>query len=62
VPVPSAKDYIIRPKSEVETAESQGKKAKKSETRMDKHNKKFLEMKKSSKFQRAVTMKIGGKD
>jgi hypothetical protein len=62
--VPSAKDYIIRPKSEVESSESGGnnKKAKRVETRMEKHQKKFLEMKKMHKFTRAVNMKTGGKD
>ena len=62
VPVPSAKDYIIRPKSNVEALEMANKKVKKTESRMEKHQKKFVEMKKNHKFQRAVNMKIGGRD
>ncbi len=69
VPVPSTKDYIIRPKSNIENIEAAmansdvaKKGGKKSETRIEKHTKRFLELKKTQKFQRAVNMKIGGKD
>jgi hypothetical protein len=62
VPVPSAKDYIIRPKSEVELSENGNKKTKRVESRIEKHQKKFLELKRMHKFQRAVNMKTGGKD
>lgn len=68
VPIPSTKDYVIRPKSNVEAAEaeaagsSRNKGGKKSESRMDKHKKRFEELRKHSKSNRAVTMvATGGK-
>lgn len=61
VPVPSSKDYIIRPKSSVEAMEGMSeKKAKKSESRLDKHKKRFIEIKKNAKSSRAVTMVAAG--
>lgn len=68
VPIPSTKDYVIRPKSNIEAAEteaagsSRSKGGKKSESRMDKHKKRFEELRKHSKSNRAVTMvATGGK-
>lgn len=61
VPAPSHKDYIIRPKSNIDVMESNAKKAKKGETRLEKHQKKFIEFKRTSKFQRAVTLSINDK-
>lgn len=61
VPVPTHKDYIIRPKSNVDFGESSAKKIKKSESRLEKHQKKFVEYKRSKKFSRAVTMSVNDK-
>lgn len=62
VPIPSSKDYVIRPKSNVEVMETESsrKGGKKAETRFDKHKKRFEEIKKSSKSSRAVTMVAAG--
>jgi len=62
VPIPSSKDYVIRPKSnvEVEAEASSRKSGKKSESRLDKHKKRFEEIKKKSKSSRAVTMVAAG--
>lgn len=62
VPIPSSKDYVIRPKSNVESMEtsSSTKKMKKTENRLDKHKKRFEEIKKNSKSSRAVTMVAAG--
>ncbi|RNA02761.1 IWS1 -like protein [Brachionus plicatilis] len=61
VPVPTHKDYIIRPKSNVDVSESSSKKIKKAETRLEKHQKKFVEFKRTNKFHRAVTMSVNDK-
>jgi transcription factor SPN1 len=62
VPIPSSKDYVIRPKSNVEVneAEESRKGGKKSESRLDKHKKRFEELKRQSKSSRAVTMVAAG--
>lgn len=61
VPIPSSKDYVIRPKSNVEAAEIEGsRKGKKSETRLDKHKKRFEEIRRQGKSSRAVTMVAAG--
>ncbi|CAF0824804.1 unnamed protein product [Brachionus calyciflorus] len=56
VPIPSHKDYVIRPKSNLDVIEQNSKKAKKGESRLEKHQKKFVEFKRNHKFQRAVTL------
>lgn len=61
VPVPSHKDYIIRPKSNIDVMENNSKKLKKSESRLDKHQKRFVEIKRTNKFQRAVTLSVNDK-
>jgi transcription factor SPN1 len=61
VPAPSCKDYVVRPKSNVESSEIAEKKVKKSVSRLDKHQRRFLEIKKVSKFQQAVSMNVTGK-
>lgn len=64
VPIPSSKDYVIRPKSNVEAQEMEAaqssRKGKKSESRLDKHKKRFEELKKQQKSSRAVTMVAAG--
>lgn len=62
VPIPSSKDYVIRPKSNVDVMEesSSRKGSKKTETRFDRHKKRFEEIKRSSKSSRAVTMVAAG--
>jgi len=61
VPIPSSKDYIIRPKSNIDAAEAMSdKKVKKTESRLDKHKKRFIEIKKNAKSSRAVTMVAAG--
>ena len=88
VPVPSAKDYIIRPKSSMESNENNQDskkvtstsihsnsplsfkphnnfnslflKPKKSETRLDKHQRRFVEIKKNAKTNRAVNLSVTG--
>lgn len=61
VPIPSSKDYIIRPKSNIEAIEGMSeKKVKKTESRLDKHKKRFIEIKKNAKSSRAVTMVAAG--
>lgn len=61
VPIPSSKDYIIRPKSNIEAIEGMSeKKIKKTESRLDKHKKRFIEIKRNAKSNRAVTMVAAG--
>lgn len=59
VPMPSTKDYVVRPKStvEIEIAKSSKRQA----TRLDKHLRSFQEKKRSSKMQRAVKISIEGR-
>ena len=81
--VPSNKDYVIRPKSNLDNVDIQekkvislnkntllksnnfiiylNKKTKKPESRLDKHKKRFIELKKQSKSNKAVAMSIEGK-
>jgi transcription factor SPN1 len=58
VPLPSSKDYVIRPKSNVDNLEISSKKMKKPESRLDKHNRRFIEIKRNAKTNRAVTMSV----
>lgn len=60
VPAPSSKDYIIRPKSNIEALEMSDKKVRKTESRLDKHKKRFIEIKKNAKSNRAITMVAAG--
>lgn len=65
VPMPSNKDYVIRPKWKTEEeGEQQQRKApsKKEPTRYDKHVRKFAEKKKNKKVIRAVTISIEGRN
>lgn len=61
VPMPSVKDYVVRPKSHLEAAEMSEKKVKKSVSRLEKHKRRVTEIKRNNKFQRAVTMSVCGK-
>jgi len=61
VPIPSSKDYVIRPKSNVEISEQETSRkgsggGKKTEDRFSKYKKRFEEIQKKSKASRAVTM------
>ena len=59
VPVPSQKDYVNRPKSSVDNSEGDtSRKVKRSETRLDKHTKRFLEIKRSARTSRAVSLSV----
>ncbi|RWS00646.1 Med26 domain containing protein-like protein [Dinothrombium tinctorium] len=60
VPMPSTRDYVIRPKSNVETDVSRTGN-KKAITRLDKHLRNFRERKKQMKVQRAVAISIEGR-
>ncbi|XP_067136084.1 protein IWS1 homolog [Centruroides vittatus] len=60
VPMPSMKDYVVRPKWNVETDIGRGSN-RKQVTRLDKHIRNFREKKKLSKVQRAVTISIEGR-
>lgn len=59
VPMPSTKDYVVRPKWNVDT--EFGRSNKKNVTRLDKHMRAFAEKKKSTKAQRAITISIEGR-
>ena len=66
VPKPSNKDYVIRPKWNVDAEDEEGSrhihkrsKAKKDE-RLEKHLKTFADRKKNSKMQRAVGISLEG--
>lgn len=59
VPIPSQKDYVNRPKSSVEMSEADAsRKVKRSETRLEKHTKRFLEIKRSARTSRAVSLSV----
>lgn len=60
VPMPSMKDYVVRPKWNVETDIGRGSN-RKQVTRLDKHIRNLREKKKLSKVQRAVTISIEGR-
>ncbi|XP_037563719.1 protein IWS1 homolog isoform X1 [Dermacentor silvarum] len=59
VPMPSTKDYVVRPKWNCDTEFV--KNTKKTVTRLDKHMRMIQERKKKSKAQRAVTISIEGR-
>lgn len=59
VPIPSTKDYVIRPKWNVETDISRVNK--KQSSRLEKHVRTFNEYKKMNKMQRAVQISIEGR-
>lgn len=63
VPIPSNKDYKIKPRSTVDSMEAsdEPKKPKKIETRLEKHQKRFIEIKRSAKSSRAVSLSVSGK-
>uniref|UniRef100_T1JNV4 TFIIS N-terminal domain-containing protein n=1 Tax=Strigamia maritima TaxID=126957 RepID=T1JNV4_STRMM len=60
VPTPSTKDYVVRPKWNVETEFIRGGN-KKQMTRLDKHVRAFSEKKRMNKVQRAVKISIEGR-
>ncbi|KAF7490057.1 Protein IWS1 -like protein [Sarcoptes scabiei] len=60
VPMPSMKDYVIRPKSTVEIDMSRIS-SRKSITRFEKHMRNFKEMKKINKMNRAISISIEGR-
>lgn len=59
VPMPSTKDYVVRPKWNCDTEFV--KNTKKTVTRLDKHMRQLQEKKKKAKLQRAVTISIEGR-
>lgn len=61
VPMPSIKDYVVRPKWNVDTEFSVKNAEKKKTTRLDKHVRAFQERKRHSKGQRSVTISIEGR-
>jgi len=60
VPLPSTKDYVVRPKWNVDTEFVRGG-AKKSTSRLDKHMRALAERRKLNKSQRAITISIEGR-
>lgn len=60
VPMPSMKDYVVRPKSSVDVDMSRIS-TKKSVSRMEKHIRNFRELKKVNKMGRAVPISIEGR-
>lgn len=60
VPMPSMKDYVVRPKSSVDVDMSRIS-TKKSVSRMEKHIRNFRELKKVNKMARAVPISIEGR-
>ncbi|XP_061180118.1 protein IWS1 homolog [Saccostrea echinata] len=62
VPMPSHKDYVVRPKWAVEEGMQGKSSGKKAPSRYDKHVRAFAEKKKFSKAQRAVTISIEGRN
>jgi len=59
VPMPSNKDYVVRPRWNSEVDISRGNR--KQTTRLDKHMRNFAERKRQSKTQRAVTISVEGR-
>ncbi|KAH9487631.1 Transcription factor iws1 [Bulinus truncatus] len=62
VPLPSNKDYVVRPKASSEYQPPQKSSSKKQVTRYEKHKRAFLEKKKFSKTMKAVTISIEGRN
>ena len=60
VPAPSTRDYVVRPKSNVDSDMTKSG-SKKAVTRLDKHLRNFREKKKLMKTQRAVAISIEGR-
>jgi transcription factor SPN1 len=61
VPMPSMRDYVVRPKSSVEVEINRGSASKRSMGRIDKHLRNFREKQKMTKVQRAVHISIEGR-
>lgn len=61
VPQPSIKDYVVRPKWNVDTEFSAKNAEKKKKSRLDKHVRAFQERKKRTKAQRAVNISLEGR-
>lgn len=61
VPMPSIKDYVVRPKWNVDTEFSMKNAEKKKTSRLDKHVRAFQERKRRSQGQRSVTISIEGR-
>ncbi|CAJ0958858.1 unnamed protein product [Ranitomeya imitator] len=59
VPMPSNKDYVVRPKWNVEMESSRGS-AKKGVSRLDKQMRKFTDIRKKNRFGHAVKISIEG--
>ncbi|XP_020643057.3 protein IWS1 homolog isoform X2 [Pogona vitticeps] len=60
VPMPSNKDYVVRPKWNVEMESSRPGTVKKGINRLEKHKRRFAEQKRLSKVHRAVKFSIEG--
>ncbi|XP_053162249.1 protein IWS1 homolog isoform X3 [Hemicordylus capensis] len=60
VPMPSNKDYVVRPKWNVEMETSRPGTVKKGISRLEKHKRRFAEQKRLSKVHRAVKFSIEG--
>ncbi|CAG2104106.1 unnamed protein product [Medioppia subpectinata] len=63
VPMPSMRDYVVRPKSsgDIDLNRSSSSQKRMSDNRIDKHLKNFREKQKASKAQRAVPISIEGR-
>lgn len=62
VPLPSTKDYVVRPKSNVDGLDLSDKKSsKKVENRFDKQKRRLVDIKRASKSSKAVNMSIEGR-
>ncbi|KAI8772535.1 protein IWS1 isoform X2 [Biomphalaria glabrata] len=62
VPMPSNKDYVVRPKASSEYQPPQKSSSKKDITRYEKHKRAFMEKKKFSKTIKAVSISIEGRN
>ncbi|XP_071084935.1 IWS1-like protein [Haliotis cracherodii] len=61
VPTPSNRDYVVRPKTEIDYTAKKST-GKKDPSRYDKHARAFADRKKNSKAQRAITISIEGRN
>jgi len=61
VPMPSMKDYVVRPKSSVDMDINRSGSSKRMMGRIDKHLRNFREKQKLTKAQRAVPISIEGR-